>query len=255
MNARKGLIGIAAVAVALTIAPGVFGSPKRAAGTLQLKARFAVVYDGVECPSGTPAATECFRFVGNAVVPGLGRVTETYGKTRVSVDGKDCVRQMATAVIEVAGKGEIFVSTKEPELCGPPAPASTGPYDLTITGGSGRYTGASGSAEFRSNVNAYGTALDDWTGTLAVPGLEFDVVAPALRGAVSKTVRAPKGSKRVRVRYVVTAQDAVDGSAPVACVPRSGSIFGIGRTKVTCSATDSSGNLGGARFTVTVRRR
>lgn len=254
MNRRNGLIGMAAVAIGLTLAASVSGAPKRAMGTLQLDTRFRVVYQGVECPQGTPPA-DCFQFVGKAIVPGLGSVTETYDKIRTTVGANDCVRQIATAIIDVAGKGQFFASALQPDLCGPPAPASTGPYTLVITGGSGRYGGASGRMEFKSSVSARGTAIDYWTGTLTVPGLEFDVVPPALRGAVSKTVRAPKGAKRVRVRYAVTAQDAVDGSIPVDCLPRSGSLFVLGRTKVTCSATDSSGNAGEARFTVTVRRR
>jgi len=41
---------------------------------------------------------------------------------------------------------------------------------------------------------------------------------------------------------------------PVACTPRSGSFFKLGRTKVICSASDSSGNMRQAGFIVTVKR-
>lgn len=99
-----------------------------------------------------------------------------------------------------------------------------------------------------------GTARDTWTGTLTVPGLDFDITPPSLTGAVSKILRAPRGAKRMRVRYRVTAEDEVDGAVPAICTPRSGSFFKLGRTRVTCSATDSSGNTRDARFTVTVRR-
>ena len=91
--------------------------------------------------------------------------------------------------------------------------------------------------------------------TLVVPGLEFDVVAPAMTGARSKTVRAPKGAKRIRVTYNVTASDIVDGRVPVTCVPRSGSRFLIRRAAVRCSAADSSANTSSAKFIVTVRMR
>ena len=57
------------------------------------------------------------------------------------------------------------------------------------------------------------------------------------RGAVSKTVKAPKKAKSMRVRYTVKATDAVDGAVATKCTPRSGSAFKVGRTKVTCSAT------------------
>ena len=87
-----------------------------------------------------------------------------------------------------------------------------------------------------------------------MPGLEFDVTPPTLSGAVNKTVRARTGSNRVRVTYRVTASDAVDGSVPVSCQPRSGSRFKIGRTFVKCSATDTSANAKAGRFRVTVKR-
>ena len=86
-----------------------------------------------------------------------------------------------------------------------------------------------------------------------MPGREFDLAGPALSGATARTVRAPKGATRVRVRYSVTAQDAVDGAVAAACKPRSGTFFRVGRTKVTCSATDSSGNTSSAAFTIRVR--
>lgn len=83
---------------------------------------------------------------------------------------------------------------------------------------------------------------------------EADTTRPVLAGATSRVVRAPTGAERVRVRYRVTGRDEVDGPVPVLCIPSSGSWFRLGRTRVTCSATDSSGNTGRASFTVTVRR-
>jgi hypothetical protein len=106
-----------------------------------------------------------------------------------------------------------------------------------------------------ANSGSATSAFDNWSGTLTVPGLEFDTTAPTISGAVSKTVRAPKRAKNVRVTYKVTAQDAVDGSAPVTCKPPSGGRFKVGRTTFACSATDSSGNTAMANFTVTVKRR
>jgi hypothetical protein len=44
----------------------------------------------------------------------------------------------------------------------------------------------------------------------------------------------------------------VDGPLPATCTPASGSLFPIGTTPVTCSATDAHGNTGSATFTVTV---
>ncbi|MER6499113.1 VWA domain-containing protein [Streptomyces sp. NPDC001455] len=57
------------------------------------------------------------------------------------------------------------------------------------------------------------------------------------------TVRA-KEKEGARVTYRATAQDATDGALPVTCDPPSGSLFPVGVTTVTCSATDSAGNTG-----------
>ena len=93
------------------------------------------------------------------------------------------------------------------------------------------------------------------TGTLTVPGLEFDLTPPTLTGAVNKTVRARKGAKRARATFKVTANDQVDGTRPVTCKPKSGSQFRVGRTTVRCSAVDSSANTGTSTFRVLVKRR
>jgi hypothetical protein len=256
-------IGIAslALAVAATLAVGAPAAPERTSGALQLHMtlgsawRFSDSY----CPPGTRAEVDCVGFRGVADVPGLGRVTETYVKT-LGEDNGCSVTQFRTAVLEVAGKGAMNLSMDGWPVCGQPAPAETGPVTLTINGGSGIYAGASGSLEFRSYVYEgnpacrCGSARDSLTGTLAVPGLEFDLTPPVLSGARSKTVRARKGAMRVRVRYAVKAQDSTDNSVAVMCKPRSGSFFKVGRTKVRCSGTDSSANTSRAQFTITVRR-
>jgi hypothetical protein len=95
---------------------------------------------------------------------------------------------------------------------------------------------------------------DTWTGTIVVPGLDFDLTPPTVTGAVGKTVRVPSAQKRVRVRYAVTAHDDVDGAVPATCKPRSGSWFSVGRTRVLCSATDTSANATTVTFVVTVKR-
>jgi len=69
------------------------------------------------------------------------------------------------------------------------------------------------------------------------------------------------------VTYKVTAKDtgpptprprcvtATCDSVPVTCKPRSGSRFKVGHTRVSCSATDDSGNKATARFTIRVNRQ
>ena len=56
--------------------------------------------------------------------------------------------------------------------------------------------------------------------------------------------------------YAATASDAVDGAVTPECSPASGSEFAIGRTTVSCTATDAHGNTSAAgSFSVRVRSR
>jgi hypothetical protein len=57
-----------------------------------------------------------------------------------------------------------------------------------------------------------------------------------------------------RVSYTTpTAIDAFDGPRPVTCTPCSGSDFAAGKTTVTCTASDKSGNTATAKFTIWVQ--
>jgi hypothetical protein len=60
------------------------------------------------------------------------------------------------------------------------------------------------------------------------------------------------GGASVAVTFPSSASDLVDGTLPTTCDPASGSTFAVGTTKVTCTATDASGNTGSASFSVTV---
>jgi hypothetical protein len=134
----------------------------------------------------------------------------------------------------------------------------------TIDEGTGAFAGASGSIQIASTVNApscgsggcRGSSNDTWTGSLVVPGREFDLTSPVLQSVASRTVKAPKKAKTVRVRYAPKAQDEVDGPVPVKCKPGSGNRFKVGRTTtVTCSAEDTSANVATSSFRVTVKRQ
>jgi HYR domain-containing protein len=95
----------------------------------------------------------------------------------------------------------------------------------------------------------------DFAGTTQGPASIPDTTPPVLSVPATIVVRAPKKAKSMRVNYTVTARDDVDGAVPVICKPRSGSRFKIGRTKVTCRASDTSGNTQTATFNITVKRR
>lgn len=230
-----------------------------AAGTLNLRGSLRVVSASVQCPAeAPPGVAECRARTGEGLVTGLGSVSESYTwlyGMGLSACPPNLWRPLATTGrLVVVGKGEIHFALAEGARCIAQEPIRNEPQDFAITGGTGAYEGASGSGTVKRVLSA-GSGSETWNGTLVVPGLEFDVTPPRLSGATSKTVRAPKGARRVRVTYKVTANDAVDGRVPVTCVPRSGSRFRIGRTIVICRATDTSENTRAARFLITVKTR
>jgi hypothetical protein len=166
----------------------------------------------------------------------------------------------STDVITVGSKGEIDATI------GTSGPCNALPTSFTITGGTGMFAGASGGGTFKADIGGGdddpeidADDANEWrdnalTGTLTVPGATFDVTAPTI-STHAKTVTVPKKATSAHVVYTVTAHDDTDGTVPVTCKPPSDSRFKIGRTTVTCSATDSSANTATAKFLITVKRR
>ena len=161
----------------------------------------------------------------------------------------------------VANKGQLEFAVAEVPGCFADEPSGVGAVKqtFTITGGTGAYAGASGSGHVQATVylTQDGTVVgfETWTGRLSVPGRDFDTSPPTISGASNKIVKVKRTARQARVSYAVTASDAADGSVPVTCAPRSGSVFRLGRTHVRCAATDASANNATANFTVTVKRR
>jgi HYR domain-containing protein len=79
-----------------------------------------------------------------------------------------------------------------------------------------------------------------------------DTTPPALTLPSNLTVTALNASGAV-VNFVTSANDLVDGSIAVICSPVSGSLFPIGMSSVSCSATDAHGNNASGIFTVSVQ--
>nr|WP_202450419.1 VWA domain-containing protein [Streptomyces sp. SID4917] len=115
--------------------------------------------------------------------------------------------------------------------------------------GSGTGSGtADGSADGTGSLGP--RAVPDPALTQTISIAVNDVEAPVVT-VDDRTVRTrnPDGA---RVSFTATAEDAHDGPLPARCAPASGSLFPVGRTTVTCSATDSNGNTGTDTATVEV---
>ena len=79
-----------------------------------------------------------------------------------------------------------------------------------------------------------------------------DTTAPSVTPPADITDSSTDSSGKAVSYGAATALDIVDGSLTPACSPPSGSMFAIGATTVTCTATDNHGNSGSATFTVTI---
>ena len=78
-----------------------------------------------------------------------------------------------------------------------------------------------------------------------------DTTAPRLSLPRDFTVVTTSPSGQA-VTYVASATDLVDGSVSISCSPASGSVFPLGTTSVSCSASDSRGNSATGSFNITV---
>jgi HYR domain len=135
------------------------------------------------------------------------------------------------AVVTYSVSATDLVDGTDPVSCNPPSGSNffirTTPVTCTSTDAHGNTS----TATFKVTVR------DTTPPTLKVPG-DLDVQASSPLGAL--------------VTFSVKATDTVDPDPSVACDPASGSIFPIGKTKVTCTAKDSSGNQTSKSFHITV---
>jgi HYR domain len=81
--------------------------------------------------------------------------------------------------------------------------------------------------------------------------LVADTLPPVMHLPAAIHARATSAKGRV-IRIEPVAVDAKDGVVPVTCTPTSPHLFPVGRTYVTCSATDAAGNETSGGFDVFV---
>lgn len=99
-------------------------------------------------------------------------------------------------------------------------------------------------------VDAAGNAADATRFKVAVR----DTTAPVFTGAATNLVAEATSSRGAAVTFALpAATDLVDGAVRVSCDAASGATFALGRTTVTCQASDRRGNTASASFDITVR--
>ena len=127
----------------------------------------------------------------------------------------------------------------------------------TVDGGlSATCSPASGTtfAPGSTTVTCHATDAHGNTGNDSFTVKVVDTTAPIVSVPADLT-REANGPGGALVTFTTSATDGVDGPlTPVVilCTPASGSLFPLGKTTVTCNASDISGNSGHASFAVTV---
>ena len=153
------------------------GSP---AGTFTVTMQVTIAANYRTCPPGTPAdATGCFSRKGAADVRRLGRVEESWDpvvdETPASCGPASLRFLPSTARLTVSGKGAINVQVNGSGCLrfNPPSPV-VGAETFTVTGGSGRFAGASGAG-----------TIDHFSNGRASPGTTRGVAPSSCRGSSS----------------------------------------------------------------------
>ncbi|WP_445152556.1 CocE/NonD family hydrolase [Baekduia sp. Peel2402] len=114
-----------------------------------------------------------------------------------------------------------------------------------------------------NNTTGTTVTMDALTSTVTLPVVggassaaasgAFDATTPVLIVPADVAVDHAPSSAGATVSWpAATATDDSDPSPAVSCSPASGTVFAIGSTTVTCTATDASGNATTGTFTVTV---
>jgi len=218
-----------------------------------------------------PAPTAIDAISGNLPVtcsPASGSIFQL-GTTPVSCSATDTSGNTATAGFSVTVTAPV-VDTTPPVISGMPAnitvtssvplavswPAPTandavsGPVPVTCVPASGSI--------FPLGVTAVTCTASDAALNTATAGFSVTVTAPVVDTAPPVITGMPANitvtsSVPLAVTWPApTANDAVSGPVPVTCTPASGSIFQLGMTAVTCTASDAALNTATAGFTVTV---
>jgi len=80
-----------------------------------------------------------------------------------------------------------------------------------------------------------------------------DTTPPTITAPADVTVHPTTGQFSAPVTYALPAATDTVSSVAVTCTPASGSVFPLGTTTVTCTATDEAGNSAQVQFQVNVR--
>jgi hypothetical protein len=159
-------------------------------------------------------------------------VVDTTAPTLTSTDVTVVATDAAGALVTYAPIGHDLVSGDVASVCSPTSNTlfAIGDHQVSCSA-----TDAAGNVSAASTFTVH--VLDGVAPIVSVP---------------AATVAEATGSNGATVTFAATALDNIDETLTTACAPLSGSVFPLGETTVTCTATDSANNTGSASFVVTV---
>ncbi len=188
----------------------------------------------------------------------VGVTTITWTATDARSNSASCVQTITVNDVEppvITGPPNLDVGN-DPGRCD--ASVAVGTATATDNCAGVAVTGVRGDGLALGDPYPVGVTVITWTATDAAGHQAAcaqtvtvrDVEAPSLQLPANMTVYQDS-AHGATVTYTVTASDYC-GAATVNCTPPSGSVFPLGTTTVTCTATDAAGNSATGSFMVTV---
>ncbi len=159
--------------------------------------------------------------------------------------------------IEATAAGvPVTLTATASDLDGDPLTKTWSGVGPATTGDSFTFTAMPPASGVASRTHTVTLTVTDGKGGEAIDVVNIvveDTDGPVLQGVPGDATLEATGPDGAPFSYgPVTANDAVDSGVLVTCAPSSGSVFPVGNTVVTCSASDSRGNGTTSSFTVTV---
>lgn len=127
--------------------------------------------------------------------------------------------------------------------------SSTNVSVANITSGGQAFGISGGQTTIVATANGISSQTTNTSATLNVISPDHTPPVLTLPTNITAFATSPSGAM---VSFTATANDAVDGPRAVSCSPAPGSLFPIGTTTVSCSASDTRGNTASGSFAVTV---
>ena len=203
-----------------------------------------------------------------------GPLSPTCSKASDSVFGlgTTTVTCRATDAAGNTGSGSFTVKVVDTTAPDVQAPANLVVGNDSPTGATVAYSGASASdlvsgdlpvsctppsgSHFALGTTTVSCEAEDGAGNVGSATFTIEVQdrTPPIVTVPADITAEATGPDGANVTYIgVSASDDVDGPLGATCTQASGTVFPLGTTTITCSATDDAGNVGDNSFTVTVR--